>query len=128
MPLYQKKFDLCPRLKLGVGRGYSQNKIFKITSGISLAIAAVLSINAVRMVMSSHNQPNTNPQVLGAEDINTSKAADNLQFTVYTVQKGDTLFNISQKFNISWNTLAALNNLKSPYYLKPGQTIKVPKT
>ncbi len=127
MPLHQKKFELCPRLKLGVGRGYSQNKIFKIASGISLAVAAILSVNAVRLVMGSHSQTSASPQVLGAEDVNISKNSDDLQFTIYTVQKGDTLFNISQKFSISWNTLATLNNLKSPYYLKPGQTIKVPK-
>lgn len=67
------------------------------------------------------------PKVLGSSDTRTPEQDNAVQFTSYTVQKGDTLFNIAQKFNISWTTLATLNNLKSPFYLKPGQTLKVPK-
>ena len=78
----------------------------------------------------SKNQPavnSLNPQILGASDTKPPDGQGSVQFTAYTVQKGDTLFNISQKFNISWTTMATLNNLKSPFYLKPGQTLKVPK-
>jgi LysM repeat protein len=65
------------------------------------------------------------PQVLGATDI--KKDINLIEFAEYKVQKGDTLFNISQKYNINWATLATLNNLKSPFVLKPGQIIKIPK-
>jgi LysM repeat protein len=65
--------------------------------------------------------------VLGASDARQPTNPSQIQFISYTVQKGDTLFDISQKFGISWNTLATLNNLKSPFYLKPGQTLQIPK-
>lgn len=73
------------------------------------------------------SQDLNSPAVLGASDVKQPAAQNDMQFISYTVAKGDTLFNISQKFNISWTTLATLNNLKSPFYLKPGQTLKVPK-
>ncbi|HVY68055.1 MAG TPA: LysM peptidoglycan-binding domain-containing protein [Patescibacteria group bacterium] len=125
-----KKFELSPRLKLGVGRTYSQNQILKVAAFICLALAVGLAANAVRLLAGKGAPPQNNPQVLGASDIKpqaSSTAPNSIELIDYTVVKGDTLFNISQKFNISWTTLATLNNLKSPFYLKPGQIIKVPK-
>lgn len=127
MAIQNRKFELSKRLKLGVGRGYSQNQIFKLTAIFCLVIALGLSINAFKLIVggNSANQATNQPQVLGANDVRNPE--DTMQFINYTITKGDTLFNISQKFNISWTTLATLNNLKSPFYLKLGQVIKVPK-
>ena len=97
---------------------------------VCLVLAVALTFNAVRLVIKGKNQTSQNainPEILGASDVKQTNGEDSLQFTTYTILKGDTLFNISQKFNISWTTLATLNNLKSPFYLKPGQTLKVPK-
>ncbi len=130
MAFSNKKFELSPRLKSGVGRGYSQNQILKLAAIICLTLALGLTINTVRLVMQNKNQPATEsdqPQVLGASDAKQPESITNVQFITYTIQKGDTLFDISQKFSISWTTLASLNNLKSPFYLKPGQTLKIPK-
>ena len=128
MPFQSKKFELSPRLKLGVGRGHTQNQILKTAAIICLVFALGLTFNAVSlMVKSQPSAENGNPEVLGTSDIKSQTQDSAIQFTTYTVQKGDTLFNISQKFNISWTTLATLNNLKSPFYLKPGQNLKVPK-
>ncbi len=130
MALRNKKFELSPRLKLGVGRGYSQNQILKYSAIICLILALALTVNAFRLVLKDKNQAggnSQNPQVLGASDIKQPGSQSGVQFTAYTVQKGDTLFNISQKFNIDWTTLATLNNIKSPFILKPGQTINIPK-
>jgi LysM repeat protein len=44
----------------------------------------------------------------------------------YTVQDGDTLFSIAQKFNKPWTDVAALNKLKIPFHLTAGQTIRLP--
>lgn len=50
------------------------------------------------------------------------------EYLLYTVKKGDTLFNLSQRYGVSWQTLAELNNLEEPYLLKIGQEIKIPQT
>jgi len=126
----QKKIQLSPRLKFGVGRGYSQNRIMKIGSAVFLVIALGLTVNSFRLVFSGKGGGSASqavPQVLGASDVKTKPANNGIQFEEYKIQKGDTLFNISQKYGISWTTIAALNNLKSPFTLKPGQTIKIPR-
>jgi LysM repeat protein len=120
-----KKFDLSPRLKLGVGRGYSQSQILKIASIVCLVLAVGLTANTIRILFSHKDSSSQTPQVLGATDTKTSNT--NVEFIEYKVQKGDTLFNISQKNNIDWTTLATLNNLQSPYVVKSGQTLKIPK-
>jgi len=130
MAFRNKKFELSPRLKLGVGRGYSQNQILKFAAVICLVLAVLLAFNAVRLMLKSKApvaQDSTAPAVLGATDVKATDSGQSVQFTSYTVQTGDTLFNIAQKFGISWTTLATLNNLKSAAFLKPGQTLKVPK-
>jgi len=130
MAFRSKKFDLSPRLKLGIGRGYSQNQILKFSAIVCLVLALVLTVNAFRLVIKDKNQAggaSQNPQVLGATDVKQPQNQNAVQFTAYTVQQDDTLFNISQKFNIDWTTLATLNNLKSPFALKPGQIINIPK-
>lgn len=126
----KNKIQLSPRLKLGVGRAYSQNHIFKFAAIICLFIAFGLSLHAIWVVFSpdkSSITENSEPQVLGAFDSNSDMENSNLEFIEYKVKKGDTLFNLSQNFNINWSTLAVLNNLKSPFLLKPGQTLKIPK-
>jgi LysM repeat protein len=127
MALRNKKFELSPRLKLGVGRGYSQNQILKFSAFVCLILALALTVNAFRLVLKDKNQAADSAQVLGATDVKQPASQSGVQFTAYTVQQGDTLFNISQKFNIDWTTLATLNNLKSPFVLKPGQTLEIPK-
>ena len=126
MSTERKKIELSPRLRLGVGRG-NPNKILKLAAIFCLTLAAILAANALRLVYQTGQSTSDNPQVLGASDVkNSTPAANEPQIIEYKVAKGDTLFNISQKFNISWTTLAALNNLKSPFALKPGQSIKIP--
>lgn len=120
-----KKVELSPQLRLGVGRARSQNNILKFSVAICLVLALGLSINAVRLVMNGKSQPAT--QVLGATDTKNTDSSQNIQFIQYKVQKGDTLFNIAQKYNIDWATLGTLNNLQSPFLVKPGDIIKIPK-
>jgi len=122
----KNKLELSPRLKFGVGRGLSQNKLLKISSVIFLAIALILGINAVRLVIGGTGQVNE-PEVLGAQDIKNQTDPANVQYIEYQVTAGDTLFNISQKFGISWTTLATLNSLNAPFALKPGQILQIPK-
>ncbi len=55
----------------------------------------------------------------------TTQADD--QFTSYTVKSGDTLFNISQSYNIKWDLIAQFNSLSEPYMLHAGQVLKIPQ-
>lgn len=133
MSLPRKKMELSPRLKMGVGRGRSGNKALRTGAFLCLLTAVILTANAIRLVWTNNSTNTENilssatPQVLGATDIQGEPTTATPEIVEYKVVKGDTLFNVSQKFNISWTTVATLNNLKSPFVLKPGQTIKIPR-
>jgi LysM repeat protein len=129
MSIQRKKFELSPALRLGVGRGHS-NKILKISAIFCLILAAGLTVNALHLIFQGNSEPanGSAPQVLGATDIKTAtEPQQQPQIVEYKITNGDTLFNISQKFNLSWATIATLNNLKSPFALKPGQVLKIPQ-
>jgi len=66
-------------------------------------------------------------QVLGASTQQPAPAATAPEFTQYNVKNGDTLFNISQQYNVRWDSIAQINNLTEPYVLHAGQTLKIPQ-
>lgn len=49
-------------------------------------------------------------------------------FSYYTVEKGDSLYAISRKYNINPELLAGLNGLSMEDYIYPNQEILIPKS
>ncbi len=122
----KRKFELSRKMKLGVGRAYSRGQMMKYSSFGFLAIAAILGINAVRLYI--HQPADLHPQVLGAIDRAEASTTDtDGQYIEYTVEEGQTLFAIAQKYNISWTTLATLNNQEPPFTLEVGKKLRIPK-
>ncbi len=48
-------------------------------------------------------------------------------FDYYTIMKGDTLYSIAKKNNVTVNVLSSINGLNPDEYIYPGQTILIPK-
>ena len=46
----------------------------------------------------------------------------------YTVQAGDTLWSIAQRFNTTVDEIVALNNITNPNLIFPGQVLLIPAT
>lgn len=46
--------------------------------------------------------------------------------TVYTVKKGDTLYQIAAKYGTTYQAIAAYNGIKNPNLIRVGQKIKIP--
>jgi LysM repeat protein len=58
--------------------------------------------------------------------VTTQKPATN--DTTYTVQSGDTLYNIALKYNTTYQKLAEYNNIANPSIIYVGQKIRIPWT
>ena len=58
---------------------------------------------------------------------NNNVGNNNDLFTTYTVQRGDNLYSIAEKYNISPNTLMMINGINNKMMLTPGQNLLVPK-
>ena len=76
------------------------------------------------------------PNVVAVENIKAEKVAikepvktttKRVDLQEITVQKGDTLYSLSRKYEIPVNDLAVMNKISSPFDLAVGQKIKVPK-
>ena len=86
------------------------------------------------------NKFNTKPEVL--MDVNNIYFPDELRvgmeivvpknkekyFNYYTIEAGDSLYNIAQKYNINPTLLASLNGLNMDDYIYPNQEILIPKS
>lgn len=46
----------------------------------------------------------------------------------YTIQRGDTLSTIAQRFNVSLDSLIAINNVTRSTILRPGQVLNIPSS
>lgn len=44
---------------------------------------------------------------------------------VHTVQKGETLWSIAQRYGVPVNNLISMNNISNPHQLAPGQLLKI---
>jgi membrane-bound lytic murein transglycosylase D len=54
-----------------------------------------------------------------------SSSTSRVRRVVYTVRSGDSLYRISERFNVSINDLRRWNNLRKDNYLQPGQNLKL---
>jgi len=63
------------------------------------------------------------PEPKAEEDPSYSPRVSSSSTDKVKVQKGDTLYGLSRRYNVSVQRLAQLNQLKKPYVLQPGQTI-----
>lgn len=46
--------------------------------------------------------------------------------TLYTVEAGDTVYELSQEFGVSWSDVANINGLRWPYWIYVGQELIIP--
>ena len=60
-------------------------------------------------------------------EIIVPKYMDNY-FNVYTIEKGDSLYEISRKYNINPTLLASINGLNMNDYIYPNQELLIPKS
>jgi len=48
-------------------------------------------------------------------------------YTLYPIKKGDSLSSIGEAHGVSYQAIAALNKIKSPYVIRPDQVLKIPR-
>jgi len=58
--------------------------------------------------------------------LNKSVTIPSLKIKNYKVKKGDSLFGLANKFNVSVDSIITLNDLKNAYYLTIGTILKIP--
>lgn len=101
------------------------DKLYIVKKGDTLySISRKLNISVD--TLKSLNKLNSNDIYVGQQLI-LVEPENQVEYDIYTVKKGDSLWSISQKYNITVNELIKLNNLDNTT-LQINQTLKVPKT
>ena len=98
----------------------------KIWAKRGVFFSLLIVIGAIYMAAGPKQQttPTSQPKgILGEQNPPSSIPAE---LETYVVKKGDTLFNVSQNYGLSWQTLAEINNLEEPFLLKIGQKLQIP--
>ena len=122
----KQKIKLSESLQLGVSDPTSQSTLYKAGAVALTIFSVLLAVNIVRDLASTLGSSSKTLATSQSEPQAVLGAYDQTTYSSYTVQTGDTLFSIAQANNTSWEILAELNNLKAPYSLKLGTTLKVP--
>jgi LysM repeat protein len=138
MPNRKQKIKLSQKLSQGINTSSTQSLFFRLGGTFFLLLSLIMATNIYKNVSAADGsvkeayvQP-TEQQVLGAFDdkreVKNTPVKETPKEVTYTVEKGDTLFNIAQKKNLNWVVIATLNDLKAPYELKPGTVLTLPAT
>ncbi len=115
-----KRIHLSRKLNWSVGKAQYTNYYFWFIGTVCFVLACILVIRT-----NSKLNQTTKPEVLGATT-EQQNISNTIQITDYNVSKGETLFSISQKFSIPIETLAQLNDIKTPFNIQAGQILKIP--
>ena len=101
--------------------GYDQSVVHLVDAGNGLKITSsvnnflnswgVLGNMAVTAQLDNQSSPEPNPAPNGGDP------------TTYVVKSGDYLAKIGNMFGVSWQDIAALNNIYYPYIIYPGQVL-----
>lgn len=98
-------------------------KIYKVVSGDSLESIA----KKFNTTINNLQEINDKEYISIGDLIIVPNNTNNNWFNTYVVKKGDNLYSIAQKNNISLNDLIKINGLEKDDYIYPNQEIMIPK-
>ena len=96
------------------------------------SIAQKFNVDVISLVRENNlenisNNNNSTNNANGNTMNTTTNSSNNGAFEYYTVKKGDNLYAIAKKYNISDKTLAEINGLELNEYIYPDQTLLIQK-
>ena len=121
-PKIKKKIDLSTYNFIEVNKMY---KIYQVEENETLGdIANKIKIN--EQDLRRINGFNNNYEV-SSGDLVIIPSNDNIMFENYMIQRGDTIYDIARKYDISAQDLLRLNGLNTDDYIYPGENLLIPK-
>ena len=116
--------------KIQAATGAGSKQTYKVRNGDSLWAIAHKHHVTVQQVSNWNKLDAATPikpgqQLVIYKDATPGNSTSRVRSVVYTVRSGDSLYRISEKFNVSIDDLRRWNNLAEGNYLQPGQNLKL---
>jgi LysM repeat protein len=92
-----------------------------------VAGASTQNNNQTQSNSSSQSSSSKTTQNSTSSQSSQSNSSSQPSSKTYTVQSGDTLYSIAQKYTLDWHKIADLNNISSATALKVGQVLSIPQ-
>jgi len=67
------------------------------------------------------------PAIIKENGLNGFGEEEDQSHFLYIVKRGDTLWNLAQRFGTTYEEIAELNNIRAPYILDVGDVLKIPQ-
>lgn len=103
-------------------------KVIRVRRGDTLSKIAIKYNTSISEITALNNIKNRNLIYMGEKLKIYYSEYDNLGETnhyIYTIKRGDTLFEISKKFKVSIRELIRINNIKNPNKIYAGERLKI---
>jgi len=106
----------------------ADDNLWNISRKYGVSVEVIIDVNNLRdKDLLSLGQKLEIPAI-GGGGVSNSKQKQEPTIVTYTVVKGDTLWSISQRYDVKMNTIISTNNLKEISRLSIGQKLKLPIT
>lgn len=113
------------------GQENGQESYYIVKSGDTLSSIANIYNTTVQQIVEINGISNPNlifpGQRLRIPVGSYNTEPNEMGHIVYTVRRGDNLWNISRKYGTTVQEIAQLNNISNPNLIFPGQRLKIPK-
>lgn len=119
-----KKYQIT-LAELRTANNLSENDIIKIGQKLVIPTADITNAVALATDNSAKKNETKTSELDSSKKSDTSKKTDDAKEVFYTVVKGDTLYGIAKKYNMTVAEILTINNLDSSAVIKIGQKIKI---
>lgn len=130
--------SIAKKLNVNVSDLVRENNLdnmYYLVPGLELVIPMMNNSNNNYNNMNGNNNMNNDTNMNNNNNMNNNSMNDstnnnyndNDYFEYYTVQKGDSLYQIGLKYNLTPQEIASLNGLEINEYIFPGQRLMIPR-
>ena len=121
--------SIAKKLNINVSDLVKENNLdnmYYLVPGLELIIPMTNNSSNNNYNNMNGNNMNNSANMNGSNNMN-SDTNGNDYFEYYTVQKGDSLYQIGLKYNLTPQEIASLNGLELNEYIFPGQRLMIPR-
>lgn len=99
----------------------------RIVIGLEAKVTKMIQLEVVENVIEPEEEEEEEEEKEEKEEKKEKKEEEKPSMTIYIVQRGDTLWNIAKRYNVTIDSIVRANNIANPDSIMPGQQLVIPR-